>query len=152
MTIGISKIMIGIDGSGESVNAAGYAIAIAKRHNAELIAVNVLTSDIGYAYSSPGVESPPLTIREIILLAEDEVKKWLDDIKEKADKSGIQFKSEIIMAKRSAVSTMLDYAEEQKIDLIVVGTRGRSGIKKMLLGSVASGLVTYAACPVLVVK
>ena len=152
MTIGISKIMVGIDGSEESVNAADYAIAIAKRHNAELIAVNVLTSDIGYAYSSPGVESPPLTIREIILLAEDEVKKWLNDIKEKADKSGIQFRSEIIMAKRSAVSTMLDYAEEQKIDLIVVGTRGRSGIKKMLLGSVASGLVTYAACPVLVVK
>lgn len=152
MTIGISKIMVGIDGSEESVNAADYAIAIAKRHNAELIAVNVLTSDIGYAYSSPGVESPPLTIREIILLAEDEVKKWLDDIKEKADKSGIQFRSEIIMAKRSATSTMLDYAEEQNINLIVVGTRGRSRIKKMLLGSIASGLVTYASCPVLVVK
>jgi nucleotide-binding universal stress UspA family protein len=152
MTIGISKIMVGIDGSEESVNAADYAIAIAKRHNAELIAVNVLTSDIGYAYSSPGVESPPLTIREIILLAEDEVKKWLNQIKEKADKSGIRFRSEIIMAKRSTVSTILDYVEEQNINLIVVGTRGRSGIKKMLLGSVASGLVTYAACPVLVVK
>ena len=152
MTIGISKIMVGIDGSEQSINAADYAIDIAKRHNAELIAVNVLTSDIGYAYSSPGVESPPLTIREIILLAEDEVKKWLNDIEEKADKSGIRFRSEIIMAKRSAVSTMLDYAEEQKIDLIVVGTRGRSGIEKMLLGSVASGLVTYAACPVLIVK
>ena len=86
------------------------------------------------------------------MLAEDEVKKWLDDIKEKADKSGIQFRSEIIMAKRSAISTMLDYAEEQNINLIVVGTRGRSRIKKMLLGSVASGLVTYASCPVLVVK
>jgi nucleotide-binding universal stress UspA family protein len=152
MTVGISKIMVGIDGSRESVNAADYAIAVAKRHNAELIAVNVLTSDIGYAYSSPGVESPPLTIREIILLAEDEVKKWFDDIKEKVDKIGIRFRSEIIMAKRSVISTMLDYAEEQNINLIVVGTRGRSGIKKMLLGSVASGLVTYAACPVLVVK
>jgi nucleotide-binding universal stress UspA family protein len=152
MTIGISKIMVGIDGSKESENAADYAIAIAKRHNAELIAVNMLTSDIGYVYSSPGVESPPLTIREIILLAEDEVKKWFNDIKEKADKSGIQFRSEIIMAKRSTVSTILDYAEEQNINLIAVGTRGRSGIKKMLLGSVASGLVTYAACPVLVVK
>lgn len=74
MTTGISKIMVGIDGSKGSVNAADYAIAIAKRYNAELIAVNVLTSDIGYAYSSPGVESPPLTIREVILLAEDEVK------------------------------------------------------------------------------
>ena len=144
--------MVGIDGSEQSINAADYAIAIAKRHVAEMIAVNALTSDIGYAYSSPGVESPPLTIREIILLAEDEMKKWFNGIKEKADKSGIRLRSEIIMAKRSAVSTMLDYAEEQKIDLIVVGTRGRSGIKKMLLGSVASGLVTYAACPVLVVK
>jgi nucleotide-binding universal stress UspA family protein len=152
MTIRISKVMVGIDGSEQSVSAADYAIAIAKRHRAELIAVNVLTSDIGYAYSSPGVESPPLTIREIILLAEDEVKKWFDDIKEKADKSGIRFRSEIIMAKRSTISTILDYAEEQNINLIVVGTRGRSGIKKMLLGSVASGLVTYAACPVLVVK
>jgi nucleotide-binding universal stress UspA family protein len=56
------------------------------------------------------------------------------------------------MAKRSAISTMLDYAEEQNINLIVVGTRGRSCIKKMLLGSVASGLVTYASCPVLAVK
>jgi nucleotide-binding universal stress UspA family protein len=144
--------MVGIDYSKESVKAADYAIAIAKRHNAELIALNVLTSDIGYAYSSPGVESPPLTIKEIILLAEDEVKKWFDDIKEKADKSDIRFRSEIIMAKRSAVSTILDYAEEQNINLIVVGTRGRSGIKKMLLGSVASGLVTYASRPVLVVK
>jgi nucleotide-binding universal stress UspA family protein len=103
-------------------------------------------------YSSPGVESPPLTIREIILLAEDEVKKWFDDIKEKADKSSIRFRSQMIMAKKSTVSSMLDYAEEQNINLIVVGTRGRSGIKKMLLGSVASGLVTYADCPVLVVK
>jgi nucleotide-binding universal stress UspA family protein len=50
------------------------------------------------------------------------------------------------------VSTMLDYTKEQNIALVVVGTRGRSGIKKMLLGSFASGLVTYASCPVLVVK
>lgn len=88
MTTGISKIMVGIDGSKESVNAADYAIAIAKRYNAELIAVNVLTSDIGYAYSSPGVESPPLTTREVILLAEDEVKKWFDDIKKVPIRTG----------------------------------------------------------------
>ena len=152
MTIGFSKIIVGIDGSEESMNAADYAIAIAKMYNAELIAIHVLTSDIGYTYSSPGVESPPLTVKEIILLAEDEAKKWFDKTKEKADKSGIRFRSETIMAKSSAASTILDYAEEQNINLIVVGTRGRSGIKKMLLGSTASELVTYAACPVLVVK
>jgi nucleotide-binding universal stress UspA family protein len=47
---------------------------------------------------------------------------------------------------------MLEYIEEQNINLIVVGTRGRSGVKKMLLGSIASGLVTYSSCPVLVIK
>jgi nucleotide-binding universal stress UspA family protein len=62
--------------------------------------------------------------------------------------SGIEF----IVSKGSVVSTVSDNVEEQNIDLIVVGTKGRSGITKMLLGSVASRLVTYAACPVLVVK
>jgi nucleotide-binding universal stress UspA family protein len=47
---------------------------------------------------------------------------------------------------------IVDYAEKNKVDLIVVGTRGRSGFTKLLLGSVASGVVTYASCPVMVVK
>jgi len=152
MAIGFSKIVVGIDGSEKSMKAAEYAISIAKIYNAELIATNILTSDIGYIYSSPGIESPPLTIREIILLAEDEAKKWFDKIKAAANKNEIQFRTEFIVAKRSVLSTILDYAEEQNINLIVVGTTGRSGIKKMLLGSVASGLVTYALCPVLVIK
>jgi nucleotide-binding universal stress UspA family protein len=152
MVIGLSKIVVGIDGSEKSMKAAEYAISIAKMYNAELIATNILTSDIGYIYSSPGIESPPLTIREIILLAEDEAKKWFDKIKAAANKNEIQFRTEFIVAKRSVLSTILDYAEEQNINLIVVGTTGRSGIKKMLLGSVASGLVTYALCPVLVIK
>ena len=152
MVIGFSKIVVGIDGSEKSMKAAEYAISIAKIYNAELIATNILTSDIGYIYSSPGIESPPLTIREIILLAEDEAKKWFDKIKAAANKNEIQFRTEFIVAKRSVLSTILDYAKEQNINLIVVGTTGRSGIKKMLLGSVASGLVTYALCPVLVIK
>ena len=152
METGFSRILVGIDGSEESINAAEYAVSIAKLYNAELIAINVLTSDIGYVYSSPGVESPPLTVRETILLAEDEAKLWFDKIKEKANKKEIKIKTEFIVAKKSILHTVLEYAEEQKINLIVVGTRGRSGIKKMLLGSIASGLVTYAPCPVLVVK
>ena len=104
-------------------------------------------------YSSPGVESPPLTIKEIILLAEDEAKKWFDQIKEIAKMREVQLKTEFIVAKRSVLSAMLEYIEEQNINLIVVeGYRGRSGVKKMLLGSIASGLVTYSPCPVLVIK
>jgi nucleotide-binding universal stress UspA family protein len=64
----------------------------------------------------------------------------------------VQLRTEFIVAKRSVLSAMLEYIEEQNINLIVVGTRGRSGVKKMLLGSIASGLVTYSPCPVLVIK
>jgi nucleotide-binding universal stress UspA family protein len=46
----------------------------------------------------------------------------------------------------------VSYAEEEGIDLIVIGTKGMSGIKRMLIGSVAEGVVMYAHCPVLVVK
>ena len=152
MEIGFSKIVVAIDGSEDSMKAAEYAISIAKLYNAELIAITVLTSDIGYIYSSPGVESPPLTVKEIVLLAGDEAKKWFDEIKEKANKKGIQLKTESIVAKKSLLNTILEYVEEHNINLVVVGTRGRSGIKKMLLGSIASGLVTYSPCPVLVIK
>ena len=50
------------------------------------------------------------------------------------------------------MKSIVEYAEEHKMDLIVIGTKGLSGIKKMLLGSTASGVVTYAYCPVMVVK
>jgi nucleotide-binding universal stress UspA family protein len=53
---------------------------------------------------------------------------------------------------QKVVAAIVEYAEDKNIDLIVVGSRGMSGFKKLLLGSVASGVVTYAHCPVLVVK
>ena len=52
----------------------------------------------------------------------------------------------------STVNAIVSDAEENDVDLIVVGTRGRTGLRKMLLGSVASGIVTYSQCPVLVIK
>jgi nucleotide-binding universal stress UspA family protein len=61
-------------------------------------------------------------------------------------------KANVIDSPMSVVAALVNYADAEKADLIVIGTRGRSGIGKMLLGSVASGVVTYAPCPVLVVR
>jgi nucleotide-binding universal stress UspA family protein len=52
----------------------------------------------------------------------------------------------------SVTGSVVQYAERENIDLIVVGTRGRSGFKRLLLGSTASGIVTHAHCPVMVVR
>ena len=63
------------------------------------------------------------------------------------------FSSDVVVANKSVVAEIVShYAESNNIDLIVIGTRGKSGFKKLLLGSVASGVVTYAHCPVLVIK
>ena len=50
------------------------------------------------------------------------------------------------------MGAIIDYAERGNVDLIVLGTRGRSGFKKMLLGSATTGIVTYATCPIMIVK
>ena len=81
-----------------------------------------------------------------------EVQKLLDQIRRKGEEKSIGVKTQIIQESVSVVGSILEYAENEKIDLIVVGTRGRSGIKQLLIGSVAEGVVTYAHCPVLVVK
>ena len=65
----------------------------------------------------------------------------------------IKFRSEIIEDPFSRVeSAIVNYAESEGVDLIVMGTRGRSGFKRILLGSVASGVLSYAHCPVKTVR
>jgi nucleotide-binding universal stress UspA family protein len=81
----------------------------------------------------------------------NEGEKYLNKVKLKANQKNIQIKTEIISSMNIS-GGILDYAEENNIDLIVIGTRGRSGFKRLLLGSVASHVITYAHCPVLVVK
>jgi nucleotide-binding universal stress UspA family protein len=151
-----SKILITVDGSEESMNAADYAIAMAKKedNDAQLIALHVLFSQTGYAYSTNifGLVTPS-SINELLQDAKHEAQQWFDKIKEKMYENGdVQLKTEVVVSPTSVVGAIVDYAERENVDLIVIGSRGRSGFKKMLLGSTASGVVTYATCPVMVVK
>ena len=67
--------------------------------------------------------------------------------------AGIKFRSEIIEDPHSNVeSAVINYSESEGVELIVMGTRGRSGFKRILLGSVASGVLSYAHGPVLTVR
>jgi len=150
-----SKILVTVDGSNESMDAADYAIAMAKKedNNTQLIALHVLFSQLGYAYSTNlfGLVTPS-SINELLKDAKHEAQQWFDKIKEKMYENDIQLKTEVVVSSTSVVAAIVDYAEHENVDLIVIGSRGRSGFKKLLLGSTASGVVTYATCPVLVVK
>jgi len=68
------------------------------------------------------------------------------------DSTGSSFETAIIEAETSAASTIVDYAETKNVDLLVIGSKGRTGLKKMLVGSTASEVLKYAHCPVLVVR
>ena len=158
-----SKILVAIDGSEMSMKAAVYAIDIAnikgkEEENVQLIGLTVIDlTNLSYSFfatASGYYEAEKLEEKR------KEAQQLLDKVEKLAVKENntnnnvnIQFKSEIIEDPISRVgSAIVDYAERENIDLIVIGTRGRTGFKKMLLGSVASDVVTYAHCPVLVVK
>ena len=149
-----ARILVCVDGSESSIKAADHAIEMAKKHDAQLIALNVIVSQLGYAYSSGafGIAGTPGAMNDLLNKAKQEAKKWFDEVEKKASAQGVKVRAEIVASPTSVVPAIVDYAEKNKVDLIVTGTKGRSGFTKLLLGSVASGVVTYASCPVMVVK
>jgi len=150
-----SKILVAIDGSKYSMDVAYYAINISNKFNAELYAIHVV-KDPAYvdmfSFGIYGIETPTyrrLTVEHII----QKVKEWFDELKVKANEKNIQLsKAELIGTSASVGAAIVDYAEKNDIDLVVLGTKGYSGMKKLLLGSVASAVLAYAHCPVMVVR
>jgi nucleotide-binding universal stress UspA family protein len=151
----LSKILVAIDGSHASFDAADYAIMLAKQHNSQLILLHVLHPVEYYSSLQFFEVQQPQDSSVLIEQVKKEANKWFDDIKKKIRKNTLEKPIKIettIIVSTTTVDSILDYAEDTEVDLIVIGTRGRSRIKKLLLGSTASGVVTYSSCPVTVVK
>jgi nucleotide-binding universal stress UspA family protein len=122
----ISKILVGVDGSEESLDAVDYAVDVALKYDAEVIALNVILS-----YMTIFGPAVPRYMGEL----KQEAQSYLDKVKEKTKTIGnnrLQLRTEIIES-ASAVSSIVDFVEKEKADLIIVGTRGRSGFTKLLL-------------------
>ena len=141
-----SKILVAIDGSDLSMKAADYAISEARNNGAELTALYVIRIPTG-AY-----DLVIFPYDELIKKDTEDAEKWFDIINKKARENNVSLKTETLSEMKSPAQVIVEYAEKEGVDLIVVGTAGRTGFKKILLGSVASGVVTYSSCPVLVVK
>jgi nucleotide-binding universal stress UspA family protein len=141
-----SKILVAVDGSKEAINAARYAIGLAKKYNARLIALTAMSLPSLYGWSP--AQSPYTWQKKYT----KERKKWFEEIEKLAKKNNVKIRTEIVESAMSAQGTIVKYAEEHNVDVIVIGTRGMSGFAKQLLGSTALGVVTYANCTVIVVK
>jgi len=140
---GFTRVIIAVDGSEVSLRAAEHAARIARQDGAELLALHV-------------VPAPQFEVKgemaDNYANARKNAKKWMKDVEDTASRNGIGLKTEIVVGAYSVVDAILGYAETMKADLIVTGTRGTTPSRRILVGSVASTLVEYAACAVLVIR
>ena len=150
----IKRILVPIDGSKCSLKAAKYAIGITKTQRSKVYCIHTIAG-VPYGHFLDGYAAQ-MYLEEIKKQAES----WFSDIikiarqKAVSDNNGttIDILAEVFVTVDSIVETIVNYSANKDIDLIVIGTIGRSGIKRLLLGSIAKGVVRYADCPVLLVR
>jgi nucleotide-binding universal stress UspA family protein len=146
-----SKMLVDID---ELMTAAtdrvvDYAINIAKDYDAQLVILHVIRAD-----TNLHSVNPPSHIIEMRKQAQAYFVKITEKIHEQDSsnkENSLRIRTEVIASVRIA-DAIISYAKDKHIDLIIIGIRGMSKLKSMLVGSVAYDVVRYAHCPVLSVK
>src|SRR5882762_424966 len=153
------KILVALDGSESSQKAGRAALELAEKLKADLLVLHAISPPTTYYHTT--IASP--TGMSLRAPSQHEIDAYyayarkvalgiVGETESKAKKQGIHVKTEIPEAVSSVVETIINHAGKENVDLIIVGTRGLGGFKKMLLGSVSSGIVSHANCPVLVVR
>lgn len=140
-----SKLLCATDGSKPAKKAVDYAIALAKRNGDSLTFVNVNT------VSAKRAAKTYFWDQEILDAAAVQIHKILSAAGKAASGSGLAGASCVTITGRNIPEAIAAYAKKNGFDHIVVGTRNRRGMARILLGSVASGVAARASCPVTIV-
>lgn len=140
-------VLFPTDGSDESLAALDRALDLARTYDATLHALYVVDTNYPYGdYEGGAIDLAPLTeaLRE-------EGDRTIERVEDRVDREGVAFVGAI--REGSAVHReIIEYAEEVGADLIAMGTHGRRGLDRWLLGSVAERVVRTAGIPVLTVR
>jgi len=137
------EIVIATDGSENNLRAISYGIKLAKLSGATVYALHVIDT---YSLSQSWTAGRE-TMYEVLRM--DGQKATLK-IKECGEASGVEVKEVLLEGHPS--SEIIDFAENNNIDLIVMGTLGKTGLDRFLMGSVAEKVVRNSKVPVLVVR
>jgi nucleotide-binding universal stress UspA family protein len=144
---GIRRILAPTDFSAVSNRALAHAVEIARASKATLIVTHILAPIvplIGDGYV------PPATYTELEVAARRAGQRRLDATVARVVKAGV--KAAGLLLEGVAADRIARAARKERADLIVMGTRGRSGLSRFLLGSVAQRVLTLAPCAVLTVR
>lgn len=146
-------LVVPVDGSDNALSALKAAVELAKTFDAELSIITITPRDrnaVRLASGYPGDQSIVQQYYEEMDRQSERLMKNSADIARKMGLASV--KTETIPAFDSVPKQILDYAEKNNADLIVMGTRGLGGFKRLVLGSVSSAIVANAQCSVLVVR
>lgn len=150
----LRKILVPVDGSSASVKALQYATHLAglEANDAELIVVHVL-EDVkqGGAIGLQAKYGNVRLVEGFKRARREAALVWLEQVEVAAKKKGIRIKTEVLDGD-SKVKVIIDYAKKNSVDLIVIGSTGLTGFKRLLLGTMANAVVSSAPCPVMVVR
>lgn len=138
--IGRRNLLVATDGSAYSEAAARKAIEIAMQYHGEIKALSVVDVTVEFM----------LRAHEIYDTLVAKAKGFSDAIKQKALAAGI--KAEALVRDGEVYQVIIDVAKEQQADMIIMGSLGRTGIKRLLMGSTAERVLGHATFPVLIVK
>ncbi|WP_428325606.1 universal stress protein [Nitrosopumilus sp.] len=142
----MQKILVPFDGSGYSQKAFDKALEIAEKFGSKLIVVTVLQSKVS---DSTGISLERM--QEIQDEEKDAATVMLKELESQANAKSVAFLMEVIHNPSSS-DGIVTFAEKNNVDLIVIGSHGRTGFRKIVLGSVANGVLANAKCPVLITK
>lgn len=142
-------IILATDGSAASENAARLAIELARTHGAKLTAVYVLDP---YPFLAIG-ETNPLGFQAYMAAAQQHAAAAHAKVAELCNQGGAPLALQARMVENTAPAAgIVQVATDEGADLIVVGSHGRSGIARLMVGSVASKVVAESPIPVLVAR
>lgn len=134
-------ILVPVDGSENSMRAAKHAVGLAKKFNSKLIALHAIDMRVMKAY-----EGSSQVLAQLKRFGE----QYLNDATGMARE--VNVKVETILQEGLPADVIVDEAERRGVDLIVMGTRGLTGAKRVILGSTAEQVIRWAECPVLIIK
>ena len=139
------KILLPTDGSKFSEKSEKHALFIADACGADIIALSVVENSFSIGLPSDD------TIFQINELLKKETKKNLEKVEDARKSTGVNVNIDLKVAEGSPAEAILETAEEEDVDLIVIGSSGKTGFDKFIMGSVAEKVVKSAKCSVLVV-
>ena len=145
MSVEVNCILVPLDFSENAAPVVEWAAHLGKEHDSRIVLFHAYHLPVEFQQLE-GAYLPPDFWANVKAEAEQSLNRHAEDLRRRG------LRVEAVVREGYAATAIVDEAEAQNADLVVIGTHGLSGIKHMLLGSIAERVVQKAPCPVLTVK